>query len=91
MRNQSRDTPVEVERILLEGFRRMSPSDKLRRVCQLNRVVRGLAAARIRSQFGHDISERELKLRLAALRLDRRTMIDAFHWDPEENRYLDDA
>ncbi len=46
-----------------------------------------LSAGRIRAQYGPDISERELKLRLAALRLDRQTMIDAFGWDPVVEGY----
>lgn len=65
----------------------MSPGEKLRRVLELNRLVEAMAAARIRSQYGADISERELRLRLAALRLDRKTMIKAFGWDPEEKGY----
>jgi len=34
-----------------------------------------------------DLSERELRLRLAALWLDRETMIEVFAWDPEEMGY----
>lgn len=86
MRGQSRDTPDEVEEILLEGFRRMSPGEKLQRVWDMNRALRALAAARIRARYGSEISGRELNLRLAALRLDRKTMIAAFGWDPEQHR-----
>ncbi len=80
------DTPPEVEKLVLQGLRRMSPQQKLHRVSQLNRSVRELAAAGIRARYGADIPERELKLRLAALRLGRPTMIAAFQWDPDENR-----
>lgn len=81
------DTPPEVERFLIEGYRRMTPWEKLRRVLELNELVEEMAAARIRRQYGPDLSERELRLRLAALRLDRETMIEVFAWDPEEMGY----
>jgi hypothetical protein len=42
---------------------------------------------RIQARYGPDLSERELRLRLAALWLDRETMIDAFGWDPEVEGY----
>ncbi len=50
MRTQSIDTPPEVEEILLEGYRRMSPVDKLRQVFELNRTAQRMAALRIEAQ-----------------------------------------
>lgn len=76
------DTSAEAERILIEGYRRMGPGEKLERVVSLNRAVEQLARARIRSDYGDDISERELRLRLGALRLDRAMMVRVFGWDP---------
>ncbi|MCB1055139.1 MAG: hypothetical protein KDD11_06455 [Acidobacteria bacterium] len=87
MRRLFPDTPPEIEERLIAGYRRMSPREKLKRVVELNRAVETMAAARIRAQYGPDLSERELRLRLAALRLDRQTMIDVFDWDPEEKGY----
>jgi hypothetical protein len=87
MKPMSLDTPPEVEEILIQGFRRMSPQEKLRRVLELNELVERLAEARIRARYGPDLSERELLLRLAALRLDRQTMIEVCGWDPEEKGY----
>jgi hypothetical protein len=84
---QSPDTPLDVEEILLAGYRRMTPAEKLRRVEDLNCAVRQLALARIRRQYGPDLSEREQRLRLAALWLDRDTMIRVFGWDPEVEGY----
>jgi len=81
------DTSPEAERILLEGYRRMSPTDRLGRVLALNRALEQLAEARIRATHGPDLPERELRLRLAALRLDRDTMIRVFGWDPQEKGY----
>jgi hypothetical protein len=86
VRTQSTDTPPEIEEILLEGYRRMPPVEKLRQVFDLNRTAQRMAAMRIQARYG-DLSERELRLRLAALWLDRETMIAAFGWDPEVEGY----
>lgn len=40
------DTPAAVERMLIDGFRRMSPGAKLRRVAAMNRALEQLARAR---------------------------------------------
>ena len=85
MRAGQSDTPKEIERLLVQGYRRMTPGEKLERVNQLNRSLRTLALAGIRQRFGDDLSEAELQLRLAALSIDRQTMIDAFGWDPDEH------
>jgi hypothetical protein len=77
------DTSPDAARFLNEGFRRMTPTQKLRRVESLNRMLVKLSAARIRSQYG-DIPADEMRLRLAALRLGRETMIRMFGWDPDE-------
>jgi hypothetical protein len=84
---QSRDTPLEVEEILLAGYRRMTPAEKLERVADLNRAVQQMALARIRAQYGPNLSEREERLRLGALWLDRETMIAVFGWNPEVEGY----
>lgn len=60
----------------------MTAAEKLSRVSALNRLLAELATARLRAQYGQDISPGELRLRLAALRLDAEVMRDAFHWDP---------
>lgn len=74
------DTHPRVLRFQLEGYRRMSPEEKLDQVRQLNLGVQQLALARIRS--AHPAAgERELRLRLASLWLDRETMLRVFDWD----------
>ena len=83
MHTQSPDTCEEIEEIMLAGLRRMTPQEKLRRVWEMNRAVRALAAARLRTQYGPGLSEQEVKLRIASIRFDRATMIAAFGWDPE--------
>ena len=81
------DTPHEVETILIEGYRRMGPVRRLERALDLSEAVRQLALARIRIQYGPDLDEREERLRLAALVLDRETMIRVFSWDPKKEGY----
>ncbi len=87
MRALALDTPLDIEEIVLKGYRRMTPSQKLRRVVELGVAAEAMAAARIRARYGPEISPRELRLRLAALQLDRRTMVEVFDWDPEEKGY----
>ena len=41
------DTSPEAERFLIEGYRRMSASDKLNRVFSLNRMIEQLQRARL--------------------------------------------
>jgi len=81
------DTNPIVERMLIEGYRRMSPAQKLERVASLNRALDQLATARLEATYGRQMSPRELQLRLAALRLDRETMVKVFGWDPKERGY----
>lgn len=81
------DTSPDIDEILVEGYRHMEGREKLRRVVSLNRSLERLARAGIRSRYGDDISERDMRLRLAALRIERRLMVEAFGWDPEEEGY----
>ena len=87
MRTVSPDTPPEVEKVLVEGYRRMSPQEKIRAIQDMNHTVLLMALAGIRSRHGPDLSEREQQLRLAALWLDRETMIRLYGWDPETQGY----
>jgi hypothetical protein len=87
MKTLSLDTPPEIEEIVLEHYRRMSPFEKLMQVFELNQMAQSMAALRIQAQYGPDLSERELRLRLAALWLERDLMIEAFGWDPEVKGY----
>lgn len=87
MKTLSPDTPPEIEQIVLERYRRMTPFERLMQVWELNRMAQQMAALRIQAKYGPDLSERELRLRLAALWLDRETMIEAFGWDPKVKGY----
>jgi hypothetical protein len=77
------DTSPAARAFLLEGYRRMPPHEKLERVFALNRMLEELQRARITSDYGV-IPEREMRLRLASLRLGRETMIKVFGWDPQQ-------
>jgi hypothetical protein len=86
VRPQSLDTDPAVEERQLEAWRCMTPAQKLRIVGELVRASEELALAGIKLRHP-DATGRELELRLAALRLDRDTMIRWFGWDPEREGY----
>jgi hypothetical protein len=80
------DTDPAVEALLIEGYRRMSPAQKLERVRALNHAVQELALADIRRRHP-DADEREQALRLASRWLDPDLMVRAFGWDVREVDY----
>jgi TolB-like protein/class 3 adenylate cyclase len=86
VRTQSRDTSAEIERRQIEAWRAMSAAQKLAIVSQLTLAAEELARAGIRERHPK-ATEREIELRLGALRLDRDTMIRVFGWDPEKQGY----
>lgn len=87
MRTQSLDSNAELEKVQVELYRRMSPRQRLERVAAANRAVRNMARARLLENYGDDLTERELRLRLAALWLEHETMTEVFDWDPEIEGY----
>jgi hypothetical protein len=86
MHTQAHDTPPHIQKMLISGYRKMSPQQKLKRVSELTLAVQQLALARIRKHYG-PLSEREQHLRLASLWLDRETMKSVFHWDTLKEGY----
>jgi hypothetical protein len=80
------DTHPAIEAFLVEGYRRMSPSEKLARVASLSRAVRELALADVRRAHPQ-AGSRELALRVASRCLDAETMRRAFGWDPDVEGY----
>lgn len=81
------DTSPEAERVLIEGYRRMTPEEKLACIADLNEMIERLQESRLREAYGVNISEREVSLRLAALRLPRDIMVSVFGWDPDKKGY----
>ena len=59
------------------GIMEMSPQQKLKRVDELAKAVQQIAFARIRQEFG-GLFEREQKLQLVSLWLEKETMIKVF-------------
>lgn len=66
-----------------ERYRRMSFGEKLECIADFNRLEDERRRADIRVRYGA-ISDREMRLRLAAPRLGRELMMKAFGWDPDE-------
>ena len=80
-RAQSEDTSVEIDGVLFDAYRAMPSWEKARRVDENALALEQLARLGIRQRYP-DAEEQEIRLRVAALRLDRETMIRAFGWDP---------
>lgn len=76
------DTHPKIEAFLIEGYRRMSVTEKVARVTAMSRAVQELGLADVRRAHP-DADARELALRLASRRLDAETMRRAFGWDPD--------
>lgn len=83
-RTQSEDTSPEVQKIIIEGLRKMSVARKLELIAAATRAVQEWALVGVRSRHPR-ATDRENMLRLASQRLDRATMIAVFGWDPDEN------
>ncbi len=80
------DTDPAIEALLIEGYRRMSPAQKLERVRALTRTVQQLALLDIRRR--HPLAdEREQALRLASRWIEPELMRRAFGWDVREVGY----
>ena len=73
----SLDTPADVERRQIEGWRRMSPADKAAMVTGLTQTVQALALAGVRARHPA-ASPREQFLRLAILILGPRLASAAY-------------
>ena len=87
MRRLFPDMPPEDEEELIERYRQMTGLERLMLALEMSEAARQIALAGIRARYGAELSEREERLHLAALTLDRETMIAAFGWDPEIEGY----
>ena len=85
-RAQSEDTSVDIDRRLFNAYRDMPPWEKARRVDVDVLAVEHLALVGIRHRHP-GATDREVRMRLGALRLDRETMVRVFGWDPEIHGY----
>jgi hypothetical protein len=76
------DTSPEARRFLIERLRALPAWRKARMVSELTRACQELARAGVLRRHP-GASEREVRLRVAALWLGRETMLRVFAWDPE--------
>lgn len=83
---QLSDTHPEVERLLIEGLRKMTVAEKFRRIFQNRDLVDGLILADIKKRYP-DATEWECRVRLASRRLPPELLKSAFGWDVEEQGY----
>lgn len=86
-RTQSPDTSYEAEQFLFARLRELPGWRRMEMLCSLNRAAREVALAGLRRRYPAADDE-ELRLRLAALRLDRETMIRVCGWDPDTGEYV---
>ena len=83
---QSEDTSPEAERVLMDLYRRLDPSERMRLVFDQQAASDAFALCGIRMRHPQ-AGEREQKLRLAALKIERELMIRAYGWDPLSKGY----
>jgi hypothetical protein len=86
MKTQSSDTHPEIEKRLIEGYRRMTAREKLHQIGSMGRFAYTLALADVRKRHP-DAEEQECRLRVASRWLDAGLMRKAFGWDPDVEGY----
>lgn len=77
------DTHPKIEAMLIEGYRKMSPSEKLERVRALTRAVQEFALVDVRLRHPN-ADAREQALRVASRWIEPDLMVRAFGWDVRE-------
>ena len=80
------DTHPRIEELQLEGYRRMTPAEKLAIVSALTAAVHQLALVDIRRRHPA-ADQREQRLRLVSRFIDAATMRRVFDWDPDVMGY----
>ena len=85
-RDQLERTDPEIERLIIEAIRRMSPAEKMGRISSLNQTLELLALSGIRARYP-EADEWECKLRAASRRVPPELLKKAFGWDVEEKGY----
>jgi hypothetical protein len=78
----SPDTSQTTEALMIELIRKQTPEQRAQKIITLNNRARAMHLIGIRGRHP-DANEREVRMRLASLWLDRDTMIRLFNWDPE--------
>jgi hypothetical protein len=83
-RTQSSDTAAAAERLQLRVWHEKSFAERLRLIGELCDSTRYLARCGLRDRYPA-ASEAEIRMRLAAMWLDRQTMVRCYGWDPLEH------
>lgn len=86
MNTSELDTSPEVEKIIIDGYRKMSAAQKLRIMQDLIRSAQLLALSDIKRRYPN-ADRRELQLRLASRWIEPELMRKAFGWDPDVEGY----
>lgn len=86
MSQPPRDTSAAVDAMMVDAYRRMTPTEKLQRVGELNHALWQLAAADVRQRHPQ-ADEREVRLRVASRWIPPELMLAAFGWDVAEQGY----
>ncbi len=81
---QSPDTSAEIDRMMIDAYRAMPLPEKARRLSELCRSASYLGLVGIRARHP-GISEREARLRLAALSYGPELVRRAFGWAPDHD------
>ncbi len=80
------DTPLEVERLMIEGMCRMSVADKWKAMNQMAQTLVAIVQADVRKAH-IDSDEQEIRLRVASRYLPPEMLKKAFGWDVKEKGY----
>ncbi|MDQ3013820.1 MAG: hypothetical protein M3X11_24340 [Acidobacteriota bacterium] len=86
MKPLSPDTSPEIEKIMIEGYRKMSAARKLHIMQDLIRTAQLLALSDIKRRHPQ-ANKREIQLRLASRWIDPELLREAFDWDIEVEGY----
>ena len=80
------DTHLKIEALQVDGYRKMSPSQKIERVRALTRAVQELALLDVRRRHP-EADAREQEIRVASRWIEPELMARAFGWDVREVGY----
>ena len=83
-RTQSADTSREVEEFLFDHWRSLESWQKFRLIFDQSSAAEGACLSGLRRRYP-DATERELRLRLFALKYGRDLSVDVWGWDPVEH------
>jgi hypothetical protein len=84
--NLTNDTHPKIEALLIDGYRKMSPAEKLECVCALTQAVQELALLDVRRRHP-SAGSHEQALRVASRWIEPELMLRAFGWDVREAGY----